>query len=246
MEASRQSTGKQLTIGELVAKDWRKAEVFKKYNIDFCCGGKRTVSEACHKKGIAPALIEAELARIDARVCDHANFNDWSLDLLVDYIHSKHHRYVANAIPFLGELSVKVTRAHGDDHPELAKIERLTREVSDELKVHMKKEEIFLFPYINKLVDADEGLRKIKSPPFRSIAHTISVLESEHLTTGDAMAQIRELSAGFTPPDDACFSYRAFFAKLHEFQQDMIQHVHLENNILFPRALKLEARLLRV
>ncbi|HEU5292109.1 MAG TPA: iron-sulfur cluster repair di-iron protein [Cyclobacteriaceae bacterium] len=233
------------SIGELVSQDWRKAEVFKKYGIDFCCGGKRTVAEACGKKGIDPALVEAELQQVEKRISGHPNnFNQWELDFLVDYIVNNHHKYVSEAVPFLDELSAKVSRVHGDRHPELIEIEQLTQDVIQELTMHMPKEEMILFPYVKQLVHAKRNSTSIVPPPFGTIANPINMMEAEHTSAGGAMEAIEELSNRFTPPADACMSYQVLFAKLKEFQQDLHQHIHLENNILFPKALKLEEELI--
>lgn len=234
-----------LTIGELVAKDWRKAQVFKKYGIDYCCGGKRTVAEACEKKGVEVSLIENELQQIENKALDYAsNFDRWGLDFLIDYILNNHHKYVAEALPFLDELATKVSRVHGDNHPELIEIERHTQDVIQELTMHMHKEEVILFPYIKELAQAQKSNTSIDAPPFGTIANPIQMMEAEHTSAGDGMKAIEELSNNFVPPIDACMSYQVFFAKLKEFQKDLHQHIHLENNILFPKALKLEAELM--
>ena len=232
-------------IGELVTHDWRKAEVFKKYNIDFCCGGKKTVEEACAKKGVDPAVVEFELKKIDEKPLNNThNFNSWKLDFLADYIVNNHHQDVSEAIPFLAELSEKVSRVHGEHHPELVEIERHTQAVIHELTLHMRKEEMILFPYIRQMVQATEDHKPIAPPPFGTIANPINMMEEDHLMAGNALESIASLSNQFTPPVDACMSYRVLFAKLQEFQQDLHQHVHLENNILFPKALKLEEELM--
>ena len=232
----------KISIGELVSKDWRKAEVFKKYGIDFCCGGKRTVAEACEKKGIDAALVEAELQQVEKWKSGNTNdFNHWELDVLADYIVNKHHKYVTEAIPFINELSLKVSRVHGDYHPELIEINQHTQDVIQELTLHMPKEEKILFPYIKHLVQAKRNKVSIARPPYGTIANPIKMMEAEHTSAGGSMEAIEELSSRFTVPADACMSYRVLFAKLQEFQQDLHQHIHLENNILFPKALELEA-----
>jgi regulator of cell morphogenesis and NO signaling len=238
-------TNNTITIGELVAQDWRKAEVFKKYGIDYCCGGKRTIAEACEKKGIDPNLVEVELQQLETRPANPSNnFDRWELDFLIDYILNNHHKYVADAIPFLDELSAKVYRVHGDNHLELIDIEQYTQDVIQELTMHMQKEEMILFPYIKELVKVKKDNSPMAPPPFGTIANPIRMMEAEHTSAGDAMKAIEELSNSFTPPVDACMSYRVLFAKLQEFQNDLHQHIHLENNILFPKALKLETELL--
>jgi regulator of cell morphogenesis and NO signaling len=234
------------TIGELVAKDWRKAEVFKKYGIDFCCGGKKTVQEACEAKGISAHQVEAGLKEIDGRAGATSNFNHWELDFLIDYIVNNHHRYVVESIPFLAELSAKVAMVHWSNHNELLEIKEHTEDLIQELTMHMHKEEMILFPYIKQLAEAKRRETVIEPPPFGSIVNPISMMESEHTSAGSALAAIEELSNGFTAPEDACTSFRVLFAKLQEFQQDLHQHIHLENNILFPKAVKLEQEMLAV
>jgi regulator of cell morphogenesis and NO signaling len=238
-------TRTKISIGELVSQDWRKAEVFKKYGIDYCCGGKSTIAEACEKKGIDTTRVEADLQYIDSRTSDNLNnFNRWELDFLADYILNIHHKYVAEAIPFLDELSKKVARVHGDNHEELIEIEEHTQAVINELTQHMRKEEMILFPYIKELVRAKKEKTPLAPSPFGTIANPIHMMEAEHTSAGGGMAAIEELSNHFTPPVDACMSYQVFFAKLQEFEQDLHQHIHLENNILFPKAIKLEAELM--
>jgi regulator of cell morphogenesis and NO signaling len=232
------------SIGELVSHDWRKAEVFKKYGIDFCCGGKRTIAEACEKKGIDPALVDADLRQVEEQTSANPNnFNQWELDFLADYIVNRHHKYVSQAMPFLDELSVKVARVHGDHHPELTDIEQHTQDVIQELSSHIHKEEMILFPYIKLLAQAKHNKTSMARPPFGTIANPINMMEAEHTSAGSSMEAIEELSNRFTAPVDACMSYQVLFAKLQEFQQDLHQHIHLENNILFPKALELEAEL---
>lgn len=245
MEALK-STLSDFSIGELVSQDWRRAEIFKKYGIDYCCGGKRSVAEACEKKRIDPSLVKAELEHISSKPADNRNdYSRWELDFLADYIINNHHRYVTEAIPFIDELSKKVARVHGDNHQELIEIEQHAQAVINELTQHMPKEEHILFPYIKELVRAKRDNTSLAPPPFGTIANPIRMMEAEHTTAGDAMEAIEELSNHFTPPVDACMTYRVLFAKLQEFQQDLHQHIHLENNILFPKAIQLEVELLQ-
>lgn len=234
-----------VTIGELVASDWRKAQVFKKYGIDYCCGGKRTVAEACEKKGIDAGLVARELQEVEDKPLDATvHFDRWELDFLVDFILNNHHKYVREAIPFLEELAGKVSRVHGDNHPELFEIERHIQRVIEELTLHMHKEEMILFPYIKKIVAVKKSNSTLDLPPFVTISNPIHMMEAEHESAGYNMKAIEDLSNNFNPPADACMSYQVLFAKLAEFQKDLHQHIHLENNILFPKAIKLEEALL--
>lgn len=236
----------EIPIGELVAKDWRLAEIFKKYEIDFCCGGKKTVVEACAKRGIDTQSIVSELRNaLEAPAIGQPNYNQWDLGFLTDYIVNNHHQYVTTASPFLDEISQKVVRVHGDRHPELNGIRVNLVAVIEELAMHMKKEELILFPYIKQLAEGSVHGGSVVPPAFGTIANPIRMMESEHTSAGGAMEEVSRLSNHFTPPADGCTSYRVLFAKLHEFQQDLFQHIHLENNILFPKALHLESELMR-
>lgn len=232
------------TIGEMAAKDFRKAEVFRKYGIDFCCGGKKTLKEVCNKKGIDSTEIEKELLEIDQRpTSSNENYNEWELDFLADYIVNKHHKYVVDSHPILFELTAKVARVHGDRHPELIDVAHYFNEVAEELKMHMHKEEMILFPYIKELVKAKKEHLTLERPPFGTIQNPINMMEEEHLSAGGNLEKVKELTDNFTPPADACNSYRVLFAKLDEYEKDLHHHIHLENNILFAKAIDLERQL---
>ncbi len=232
---------KPVTIGEMVVADYRKAEVFRKFGLDYCCGGKKTLEEACRKKELDPQSVQKELDELDILPADpHEDFDNWTLDALADHIVAKHHRYVTDALPMLYELTGKVARVHGERHPELIEIARLFDAVARELQMHMHKEEHILFPYIARMAAARRERALIPPPVFGSVANPIRMMEAEHESAGSNMEEIRRLSDDFTPPAGACTSYRVLFAKLHEFEQDLHQHVHLENNILFPKAVQLE------
>lgn len=233
------------TIGEMVAKDYRKAEVFRKFGLDFCCGGKKTLEKACEKKGIDLSEIKTALAEVEAQVTNSTeDYNSWELDFLADYIVNKHHKYVENSHPMLYEFSQKVARVHGDRHPEVIEIAHYYLEVAEELNNHMHKEEMILFPYIKELVNAKRNNLQMSTPPFGTIQNPINMMEEEHVSAGGNMDKIKELSNNFTPPDDACNSYRVLFAKLKEYEFDLHHHIHLENNILFKKAIELELELL--
>ena len=194
METSNVLSTQAPSIGELVTNDWRKAEIFKKYGIDFCCGGKKTVAEACAKKNIEVSIVESELKEIEGRQTTNThNYNNWDLDFLTDYIINNHHKYVTSAIPFLDELSIKVAQVHGDHHPELLEIEQYTQEVIEELTMHMHKEEAILFPYIKKLAETTRNNQSMDAPPFGTIANPINMMEAEHTSVGRAMELIEDL-----------------------------------------------------
>lgn len=225
------------TVGELVAEDYRKAEVFRKFGIDFCCGGKRSITDACTKNGINTEVLMAELQKVDKQSDGpKLNFDNWKLDFLVEYIINNHHSYVREAIPMLLELSQKVARVHGQNHPELIKVATITMELANELYSHMKDEEEILFPVVREMVKDDSQNK------FSSVSETIEKMESEHEFAGSSIKSLRELTNDFTPPADGCTSYRVLFSKLEEFEKDLHQHVHLENNVLFPKAIDLQEK----
>ena len=233
------------TVGEMVAEDYRWAEIFKKHGIDFCCGGKKPLTAVCEEKQIEPQqLIEnyQNLLQEGGSRPTH-NFTEWEADFLADYIVNVHHKYVSENIPLLYEFTQKVARVHGGAHPELMEIARLFEAVAQEMTMHMRKEELILFPYIKRLVAAKKNQQEIAEPPFGTVENPIRMMEEEHDRAGELMKRIRQLSDNFTLPEGACNTYRVTFAKLNEFEEDLHQHVHLENNILFPRAKAMEAEL---
>jgi regulator of cell morphogenesis and NO signaling len=231
-------------IGELVAKDYRTASVFKKYGIDFCCQGNRTINEACEKKNIDSKSVVNDLDTIiQAQGENSTDYKSWPLDLLADYIEKKHHRYVvektAEILPYLD----KICRVHGERHPELFEINEHFNATAGELAKHMKKEELILFPFVRKLAKAKHEGLKVDSAPFGTIQNPIEAMMQEHSTEGDRFRKIEELSNNYTPPQDACNTYGVTLGLLKEFEQDLHLHIHLENNILFPKAIELEREL---
>jgi regulator of cell morphogenesis and NO signaling len=206
--------------------------VFKKYGIDFCCGGKKTLKEACESKGLNPAEIERELNATTGPA--PLAFHEWSPAFLADYIVNTHHAYVRKMLPQLTELVAKVVGAHGNQHPELSQIGQLVLHLEFELLSHLDKEEKVLFPYIRSLVQGDAPAQ------FSSIETPIAMMEDEHDEAGGIMEEIRSLSNNYALPPDSCTSYAMLFQMLNDFEDDLHIHVHLENNILFPKAIELD------
>lgn len=228
-------------IGELVAQDYRTASVFKKHNIDFCCQGNRTINDACEAKKIDEKVVVSELnTLLNSKTESATDYQNWPLDLLADYIERKHHRYVEEKtqeiIPYLD----KIARVHGQRHPELLEINEHFKATAGELAMHMKKEELMIFPYIKKLVKAQQDNSSVAKPNFESVQYPIQAMMDDHTTEGERFRKIEALSNNYTPPEDGCNTYRVTFALLQEFEQDLHLHIHLENNILFPKAIELE------
>lgn len=228
-------------IGQFVAQDYRTAAVFSKYKIDFCCNGNRTINETCEKKGIDSNVLLEELNSVlNEKGEQSIDYKSWPLDLLIDYIEKKHHRYVEEKIPVLCQFLDKLCNVHGDHHPELLKINDLFTASAGQLAAHMKKEELILFPFVKKMVNAKLEQGTVQSPQFGSVESPIAIMMQEHDNEGERFRQISELSNNYNPPVDGCNTYQVTFAMLDEFEKDLHLHIHLENNILFPKAIKLE------
>lgn len=233
-------------IGNIVASDYRTATVFKKYNIDFCCGGGKTIEAACQSKGINKNQLLQDLLEIEKGSNPQQDqFNNWDLNRLVNYIEDMHHTYVRTTIVTLSQYLNKVAKVHGAHNPELKEILALFNTVADELEQHMQKEEMTLFAYIKEMANSEALGTDLAKPHFGTIKNPIKMMEVEHDMVGNNMSEISRLSSGYTPPEYACNTYMVSYKLLEEFENDLHQHIHLENNILFPRAIELETQLLK-
>jgi regulator of cell morphogenesis and NO signaling len=232
-------------VGEVVADDYRRGAVFKRFGIDFCCSGARTVQEACDRKGVDYETLQGELLAADRSRSgqDAPDVRRWDPAFLADYIVNVHHGYVRETLPVLRFFTTKVARVHGAARPELVEIAGLVEEMATAMDEHMAGEENVLFPHVRGLTTASKEGGTVDPGALQSTADTIRAMEGEHDHAGEVMRRIRELSDDYTPPDWACNTYRAAFAKLEEFEEDLHRHVHLENNILFPATAKLEREL---
>lgn len=231
-------------IGKLVAQDYRTASVFRNHGIDFCCNGNRTIADACEKKKIESHVLIGKLQQAmqqnNSTAADH---NSWPLDLLADYIEKKHHRFVEQKTQEIQPFLSKIVKVHGNLHPELSEVEQLFIGSAGELAMHMKKEELVLFPFIRKMVSAQSVGGILHRPSFGTVQNPIAIMHHEHDSEGERFRRISELTQNYTPPADACHTYRVTLALLREFEEDLHLHIHLENNILFPKAVELEKAL---
>ncbi len=234
----------QSNIGKIVAENYKAAAVFKQYGIDFCCNGNRTIESACRKKQIGEEQLLAELQEAVAQKgTGEIDFKSFPLDLLADYIEKTHHRYVDRKITEITPYLRRIVEVHGDNHPELLVVEQLFQQSAGDLTAHMKKEELVLFPSIRRLVQSQLSGSTKSETPLGTIAEVIARMEQDHEAEGERFRHISELTDQYNPPADACNTYRVTFSLIREFEEDLHRHIHLENNILFPKAIELEKTL---
>jgi regulator of cell morphogenesis and NO signaling len=225
---------KTIKIGEIVTQDFRAAEIFKNAGIDFCCGGNDSLEQTCKDKKLDISILEQKLSELENISPDNThNFKEWNLDFLSDYIINTHHKTVMKLLPQLTVYTQKIVEVHGSNHPELKEIEKLFSEINTELLQHLKKEEEVLFPAIKDLLKTNSTETK------KIVISEIARMKGEHEFAGGAMDKINVLSDNYSLPADGCNTYRVTYKLLEEFEDDLHIHVHLENNILYPKALVL-------
>jgi len=230
------------TVREIAVEEPSSVRVFESLGIDYCCGGKRRLTDACTHANVDLTYI---LNRLQSAKQKEQTLpgDDWSekpLSKLTAFIVDAHHDYVRREIPRIEGLFGKVLTRHGQAHPEIARAQELFAALSQELTTHMPKEERVLFPYIERMEQAAASGATLPKPVFETVQRPIATMMSEHDEAGALLGQIRSLANNFTPPDGACPTFIALYRALEDFERDLHRHVHLENNILFPRALELE------
>lgn len=229
------------SLAQIVTGNHLSAAVFEKYHLDFCCKGKRSLKQACDEQNIAIEELLPELEKIasGASITTGYPFDKLTQAQLIDHIVSTHHAYVKNELPQLLTYAEKVASKHGENHPELFKIFELVAAVKEEMELHMKKEEQVLFPRIQEIETITAQQKENPQLNISYLQAPISIMEQEHDHAGALTAEIRQLTNNYIPPQDACTTYKLLFASLQAFETDLHQHVHLENNLLFPNAIKL-------
>lgn len=229
------------TVRDIATENPATVRVFEKYGIEYCCGGRVPLADACAARGLN---VDEVIAFLEAATAPLApGEKDWakeSLASLAAHIVDTHHAYVSREVPRLNELAGKVVSRHGDTRQELHAIQSKLAELGEELIAHQGKEEVVLFPYIGRLERYAAGSGTMPRNCFGSVTHPIEMMTRDHDFAGNVMSEIRKLSRDYTPPDGACPTFRAFYEGLREFEEDLHQHIHLENNILFPQAIELE------
>ena len=237
----------QQTVREVALTIPAATRVFEKLGIDYCCGGGKSLAQACGAANL-PLQNVVELlsaAEVSSEARQAPAMPDWAnapLTDLIQHIKQTHHAYTRDEIQRLGPLFEKVCRVHGEKHSELNEIRKSFAALAQELTTHMMKEEYVLFPYIERLEEAAIGGDPVLPPPFGTVQNPVSMMEHEHEAAGALLRSMRSLSGGYNPPAQACTSYRTLFSALAEFEGDLHHHIHLENNILFPRAVEMERK----
>jgi len=237
---------KNIRVGELVAQNIAFAEVLAKYNVDFCCGGEVLLTDAIEQAGASVEEVFKELETLSNHSPQKKalDFKAWSLDLLIDYVVKYHHRFIRESGPELIGLLERVVRVHGGAHPELLRVQTLFSASLQDLESHLDKEELVLFPLIREFLEAEEEKRAVASFHCGTVNNPIEVMKMEHDNEGERFREISKLTNGYLAPQDACDSYRLLMRQLEIFEENLHLHIHVENNILFPKAILLEERVL--
>jgi regulator of cell morphogenesis and NO signaling len=234
--------GKETLVKDIAVASPAARHVLENAGVDYRCGGSKSLSDACLQANVSADEILQRIRENAANVApEDANWTQAPLHELTRHIREKHHTYVREAIRHIHFLADKVESKHGANHPEVAQIRKLFDEVAQEMTMHMRKEEQILFPYIDGVEHAHDSKTAVEPPFFGTVRNPIQMMMREHDAAGELVRQIHQASGNYTPPADACVTYQSLCQELRQFEADLHQHVHLENNILFPRALEVEA-----
>ena len=234
-------------VTDIVTHDYRTADVFRKHNIDFCCGGKWPLDIVCQNKNLNTEDIIEELSKIIRQTASNAvlDFDYWDIDFLTDYILNVHHRYLKKALPEVKEQTTRFLDEHRKKFPELEELQSIINGFIKEIPPHMKREEEIFFPYIKQIHHAHKHRESYAKLLIRTLRKPIEeVMLKEHESTGSNLQRLRAVTHNYTPPAKACITHKVTFAKLKELDNDLVQHIHLESNILFPKAIAMEQELL--
>jgi len=238
----------QQTVAQIVKSDYRTADVFRKHGIEFCCGGNRSLALACEARGLDTLLVVEELQRVHQGITIPANIfaEDWNIHFLTDYITNVHHQYLKNSFAPAAEYLQRFVDGHANKYPSLPELHRVFKELMSEMIPHLREEEEIIFPYIRQIADAYYN----NEPYARLLVRTLrkpveKFLHAEHQSVLASLATIRKLTDNYTPPPNACLNHQVCFLKLREIDLDLIQHLHLETDILFPKAIQMEKELLQ-
>ena len=235
-------------VSDIVSQDYRTANVFRKYDIDFCCGGKWALGLICEMNGLNFDSIKKELENSvrTIQLSNSLRFDQWSTDFLTEYLVNVHHQYLREALPEIREHLNHFVEGHVEKYPHLTEILKQFNYISKDILPHLQQEEEILFPYIRQISHAYESKESYASLLVRTLRKPVEdVMHHEHDIVSKVLKHLRELTNDYTPPEDACVSHRVAFSMLKELDNDLVQHIYLENNILFPKAVAMEKELLR-
>jgi regulator of cell morphogenesis and NO signaling len=232
------------TIREIAVEAPATTRVFEEFKIDFCCGGGYSFNDACRRAGVKPELVSQKISQVLKDDRELGAPETKGVSELIDYILEKHHVFTKAEITRLSALMEKVRRKHGETHPELFLLQNELIRLCDDLTPHMQKEETVLFPFIKNLEMALTGDLSTPRPPFGTVKNPIRMMMTEHDTDGEILRKMREITNDYAVPETACTSFRALYFGLEALEKDLHRHIHLENNILFPQAVKLEQKVL--
>jgi regulator of cell morphogenesis and NO signaling len=231
------------TVRELAVENPHATRVFEKFGIDYCCGGQKPLSEACATAKISVDEVLTGLEQAEMQAAETARQRDWqteSISTLVSHIVGTHHAYIKEEVPRIYQLGAKVVSVHGENHPELADVLKLFGELGQDLFSHLAKEEQVLFPYLTQTEHAVKTGETAPPSCFGTVQNPVRMMMMEHDAAGDALRELRTITSNYVAPADACTSYKTLYQAIEAFEKDLHQHIHLENNILFPRALEME------
>jgi regulator of cell morphogenesis and NO signaling len=231
------------TVREFALENPTATRVFEKLGIDYCCGGNRSLQEACRVANLDIHQVVDSLDNAERAAHPVTRSREWQLESLADlieHIKNTHHKYTREELARLGPLLDKVCSAHGEKHPELLHIREIFQGLAQELSTHLMKEEMVLFPYIAKMEESTMENKPAVQAPFGTVQNPVSMMEHEHDSAGSALRAMRDRSSGYSAPTGACVSFQTLYQALDAFEADLHQHIHLENNILFPRAIAME------
>jgi regulator of cell morphogenesis and NO signaling len=231
------------TVRELALENPAATRVFEKLGIDYCCGGNKSLDEACRAANLNTDQVLDSLEMAEQSACAAQEAHNWQREALADliaHIKNTHHKYTREEMARLGPLFDKVCSVHGKNHPELLQIRGIFQGLTQELTTHLMKEEMVLFPYIVRMEEAAIEKEPIVPARFGTVQNPVSMMEHEHDSAGNALRAMREASNGYSAPADSCVSHQTLYKALAVFETDLHQHIHLENNILFPRAVAME------
>ena len=248
MFLKKNNINKDSFVSDIVQEDYRTASVFRKYDIDFCCGGKWALATVCEMKGLdfGPIKEELEDSVRNIQLSNTIQFNNWNIDFLTEYIVNVHHHYLRKALPEIKSHLAHFIADHAEKYPYLNEVSKQFNYLTKDILPHLQQEEEILFPYIRQISHAYESKESYASLLVRTLRKPVEeVMHHEHETVSKILHRLRNLTNNYVTPDDACVSHRVAFSLLKELDEDLSQHIYLENSILFPKAVKMEKELLQ-